>query len=820
MSRNRLEMIYPSTWWHDLWREGLVTGNGYTGANLYGGAKKEILQLGRHDFWYDGSEETLPDVKEAFVRLREKMDRKEYREASWEVVNALNEKNYGSRLESHMPAARIVVEQKAVEGFAAYHRSLDMEKALASAQWTDGGIRMSREVFVSRITDMTVYRIKAENAKGSEDKLEVLISLEPYQNEGEVPTEAVKKIWESAKKETVFEDPHTVFLYLNEETKDSHQKDMEFGAVAKVVFVNGQAEMLGERLKLSGADEIVIEVMLYVNEARDLAWKRLHDELAAQTQPFDALLNESAQEHMRLYHSAELELSGADLGRSNEELLMEAYQGKQSKEMIEKLWNFGRYLFICGTGPDANPFPLYGLWAGRYRPQWCHNMANENLQMVYWHSLCGNLAEYQKAIFRYMNDRMEAFRFNARQLFGIDGIYMTAGTTPGVASPTQVVPVIMNWVGAAGWIAAHYYDYFTYTKDWDYLESELLPYMMGVADFYEQFICFTETSDGEERIRIYPSVSPENTPQNFMPPEGVQMAHPMPTTVNSTIDLSIVKEFFSNMKKIADEMERCGRRSPFDEARIQRWNRILDAIPEFKVNEKGAIKEWQEDEFEDRYDHRHLSHIYPVFPGKEIYPKRNPKQTEAYEKAVKLREIDAQTGWSMSHMAGIYARFRDGKAAMNCLDNMAKSCLTNNFFTLHNDWRGMNISLTMDPAPVQMDANLGYVNAVQEMLLYAAPGYLALLPALEERLYAGRVKNFRYEDGYVDMRWDVDKGEFEAVLRPIRPHKVQIALPDFVSAVSCQGIDERCVVLKDAQVLEVTLDRAELKIAAGRERAD
>lgn len=104
--------------------------------------------------------------------------------------------------------------------------------------------------------------------------------------------------------------------------------------------------------------------------------------------------------------------------------------------------------------------------------------------------------------------------------------------------------------------------------------------------------------------------------------------------------------------------------------------------------------------------------------------------------------------------------------------------------------------------------------------MYAAPGYLALLPALEERLYAGRVKNFRYEDGYVDMKWDVDKGEFEAVLRPIRPHKVQIALPDFVSAVSCRGMDETCVVLKDAQVLEAALDRAELKIAAGREKAD
>lgn len=92
----------------------------------------------------------------------------------------------------------------------------------------------------------------------------------------------------------------------------------------------------------------------------------------------------------------------------------------------------------------------------------------------------------------------------------------------------------------------------------------------------------------------------------------------------------------------------------------------------------------------------------------------------------------------MTHMAGIYARFRDGKAAMNCLDNLAKSCLTNNFFTLHNDWRGMNISLTMDPAPVQMDANLGYVNAVQEMLMYAAPGYLALLPGAGREAVCGQ----------------------------------------------------------------------------------
>ena len=116
---------------------------------------------------------------------------------------------------------------------------------------------------------------------------------------------------------------------------------------------------------------------------------------------------------------------------------------------------------------------------------------------------------------------------------------------------------------------------------------------------------------------------------------------------------------------------------------------------------------------------------------------------------------------------------------MACLDNMARSSLLNNFFTLHNDWRGMNISLNMDPAPVQLDALMGYVNAIQEMILYAAPGYIALLPALEERLFIGEIRNFRYSDGLLSMKWNRWERFFECCITPLRPHKVQVVLPDF-----------------------------------------
>lgn len=816
-----LRMKYPAAWWRDMWREGLPTGNGFTGANLYGGAKREILQLSRHDFWYDGAEEEVPDVREAFVRLREKMERGEYREAGWEIVNALGEKGYGSRLETHIPLARLVVMQDPVRGFRHFERTLDMSRALACQQWEDEEIRMCREVFVSRPRDVAVYRISArpleESTPGGgkaprgegpaagdwRECLRYELRLGEYVNEGQPPTEALKGVWKASRTRVVCEgDAAYLFFSSEREGKSGPEK---FGAVTRVTIGEGRMEISRDILRISGADEILAVTAVWDQGSEESAVEKLQD-----LPGYEELLRESVPLHEALYRSAELSLGGGQGDRPNEDLTAEAFSDRQSVELIEKLWHFGRYLFICGSSPQSNPFPLYGLWGGSHRPQWCHNMANENLQMIYWHSLCGNLAEYNEAVFRYMNDRVPAFRDNGRKLFGIDGIYMTAGTTPGVSSPTQVVPVIINWVGAAGWIAQHYYRYFCYTQNMRYAEETMIPYLDGVAAFYEGFVCFADSEDGGERIRWYPSVSPENTPSNYMPPDGEHMAHPMPTTVNSTIDLAIVKEFFTNLLKLRERFwEERGERI-FSEERVRLWKRILAAIPEFRCNEDGAVREWQEDIFEDRYDHRHLSHIYPVFPGDEVYPTKDPERIPAYERAVKLRKIDAQTGWSMAHMAAVYARFRDGEAAMECLDNLAKSCLLNNFFTLHNDWRGMNISLNMDPAPVQLDAIMGYVNAVQEMILYAAQGYLALLPALEERLYEGHVRNFRYQDGLLEMAWDVKAGVFRGKIIPLRPHTVQIRMPDFAGKPVWSGIPGERVKACAEATWEIRLDTEEV----------
>ncbi len=769
ITRDTIWMKYPSTWWHDLWREGLVSGNGVTGADVYGGVKDETVMLTHSDLWHNGRAEELPDVSDAFRRQRELMDQERFQEASWEVVNALKEKGYGAELQSPFPAADLKLQIEPVCGFSEYVRGIHMDSGEVFAQWKDGGRELVSQLFVSRAHGAAVKRIVS-----GESDLSVRLWLEPHKNCGSGGLERWgKHILDS--KELQTEPPYMMYTAVNDDGK-------LYGVCAKLYIADGEMHKDGNYVCVKNSREILILIKVFAGA--DTARKSeilqgILGELDRLPCEYGVLLDAHRQIHEGWYRSAGLSLEYEGENHSNEELLMEAYQGKQSLELIEKLWKYGRYLFISGTDEKGKPFPMYGLWAGDYRLMWAHNMANENIQMIYWHTYAGNLLPFQKAFYQYYDEKIPAFQENARKLFGMRGIYMTAGTTPGVSAPNQVVPVIMNWVGAAGWIAQHYYQYYRYTGDMEYLREKLLPFLLEAAAFYEDFAEYYP--DGS--IHFYPSVSPENTPGNFMPPKHVHMAHPMPTTVNSTIDLAILKEFFTNMCRIAEE-------ASISEERITIWKNIVSSIPKYQTNSQGAVREWQDERFEERYDHRHLSHIYPVFPGKEVNSLHEKELLPAFERAVELREIDAQTGWSMAHMAAIYARLEKGERALECLDHMAQSSLINNFFTLHNDWRGMNISLNMESAPVQLDAVMGYVNAVQEMLLYSSEDLVKLLPALPDRMSKGSLCNFRYENGLVDMSWDLEAGTFRASLRAIRAHTVWLQLPKY--AADCELEKKHC----------------------------
>jgi alpha-L-fucosidase 2 len=280
-----------------------------------------------------------------------------------------------------------------------------------------------------------------------------------------------------------------------------------------------------------------------------------------------------------------------------------------------------------------------------------------------------------------------------------------------------------------------------------------------------------------------PSVSPENTPRNLNDPSVQQLGHPNATTKNATMDFAIIKELFTNLISIS-------KKTGLFADRVPGWQEVLTRIPAYQINKDGAVKEWMADDLEDNYYHRHLSHLYPVFPGREVTAENNSALLSAFQRAVEKRVLGAQTGWSFVYMACMYARFAEGDKAISCLDNMSRSCLTNSFFTLHNDWRNMGLTLDIKGwTPVQLDAIMGLANALQEMLLFVSEERLKLLPACPARFSKGSVDRLRFHTGEISFQWDWARGKLQGTMTSRRATDLIIQLPPEFKAVIFRSPD-------------------------------
>ena len=232
--------------------------------------------------------------------------------------------------------------------------------------------------------------------------------------------------------------------------------------------------------------------------------------------------------------------------------------------------------------------------------------------------------------------------------------------------------------------------------------------------------------------------------------------------MNATMDVAVCREVLGNL---CDACELLG----IEREGIERWRGMLSRLPKYTINNDGAIMEWLHADFTDNYHHRHQSHIYPLFPGMEITEETSPELYDACRVAVEKRLViglTSQTGWSMAHMANIYARLGMGDRALECLELLSRSSLGPNLFTYHNDWRDMGLTLTWDNnPPFQIDANFGITAAVLEMLVFSKPGLIKLLPALPDAWPAGSVSGLRCRGGVTaGIEWDRAKGTFTATL--------------------------------------------------------
>lgn len=733
--KKRLFLKYPASWWGAKWREALPSGNGPIGAAVYGAVHDETVLLTHENLWHEVRTLEMPDVSAKLPKVRELLLGGDARAASRVLADEFERLGYSPSIGSPLPLGDLKIRMPVREGFSKYRRMLDMETGEVTVCWEDGGTAFTRKLFVSRTDDMVVMEIRSCGGP-----LTVDVTLDLHDR-----TDARSWKQADAPLPTALEVRAGDTGMIRYAARNDDGTD--FGAVARVIPNGGTLAANSGRLHVTDTECVLVLLKLFVKEDRQSAWARLKDELVGTAADYGDLLAPHAAEHGELFKRVQLDLGGpkADHQLSNEELLLEAYQGEAPTALVEKMWAYGRYLLISSSRSGGQPCPLQGHWSGEYRGFWAFNMANENLQMIYWQALPGHLAETMLPVFDYFDRMLEDFRENARKLYGCRGIYIPAVTTPPSGLLKTIMPHIIHWTGAAAWIGQHYYDYFVHTGDEKFLRERALPFLRETALFYEDFLTV-----GEDGFFIsVPSNSPENTPGNYWDGDGMGAA--MDTTINATMDFALVKEVLTHL------IEGTGLTGQFSDER-KKWEKMLTRIPPYQINEDGAVKEWMHPFFTDNYHHRHHSHIYPVFPGQEVTRESDPKLFQAFEIAIRRRlgiGLGEQTGWSLAHMAHVFAQIQDGEQALKCLDLLSRSCVKNNFYTTHNDWRGMGIGVEMEWAPSQIDANMGWTSAVQQMLMLSVPGSISILPAVPGKWKSGSVKGLMARGGVeVSIEWD------------------------------------------------------------------
>ena len=734
MNRNILELKRPASVDRNIWKTGLPIGNGITGALIPGAISEEQIIVTRHDLWHARKNYSeVPDVSSDFAEMRVLIDDGNYQSACKYLTNALSKKGFPSFAEpTPFPLGAIILNY-VQDGifFKHYRRGVNMQKGFSYVKWEDDFGSHLRRSFVSREDGILYINITSEKS------CTYSLDFDAYDNFDSASKQERESRQSNLKK--AFSD-NSLFYSANTDGQD-------FGVHILVeINDNGRSESNGSEIKITSSD-FTIKLLSFAKV--DVGTNAF-----ASSPDFDQALIAHSALHSAIYDGVSIELAADDdkhLALSNEELLDEAYEDTASVALYEKLWRFGRYLFISSYSKESNPFPLYGLWAGAYNLPWNCHVCNENVEMIYWHVLSGGLAESLKNLIDYYFEKLPDCKINAQRLFGCRGIYVPVYTTPetmdgrNLTPPTPTVPITLNWISGAGWLSLHFYQYFIYTKDAETLNSKIIPFMVEAARFYRDYIRYGENRE----MRIYPSVSPENIP----------IGHPGHETENATMDFAIMKGLFSHLFELLSLPEST---CEVDSSELEAWKEIESNIPPYMTNDDGSAKEWMHKDLIDNHDHRHFSHIFPLFPGDEISLASHKELLSPFRKAAELRLIKSQSGWSFAHLASIRAKLGQGDKALSSLATMAKSCLLDNFFTLHNDWRHMGASMVIDfMTPIQLDALMGSVNVIQDMIFQYGNNSLIILPALPAQFEHVSARGLRFPDGTVSVHLENGAVEVE-----------------------------------------------------------
>jgi alpha-L-fucosidase 2 len=746
------------------WEEAIPTGNGPLGALVFGHVAQDWVVLNHHRCWLEKPRTELPNLAPQLTEVRRLQAEGRWAEAAGVFPAALRAADYRCETADYHPLGEIWIRHHDIGVTRDYRSSLNPETGEVAVTWTMHERRHERRLFVSRADDVVVLTVDGW-APGA---LQMACRLRPHRTEGVTdygsgrrPRPETPPILWDARKGSGWH------AHIGR-----YEDGREFGAVLQSIPLGGGSTYDddywgGAWTGVRGARSALVLVKCWYDELASAAVPRLLAEMAALPADYAALLQRHRERHEPLINAFSFDLGAdeADRSKPNNVLLQDAFAGTVSNALVERMVAYQRHLLVSSAREDCWPANLQGRWNGDYAPAWASDYHNDiNVQMTYWPAPQTGLAHLVEPLADYFFQFLDDYRANARQLFGCRGIFLpiSMGTHGQVRHGDFV-----QWTAGAGWMAQHWWEHWLVTGDRGFLRTRTLPWLQETAAFYLDFV---EVRDGIAHFS--PSISPENSPAG----------KPM-TVADATMDVTVCREVLSNL---LEALRVLGQADPEE----NRYRQLLDALPNYQTNDEGGLREWMHPDLPDMQAHRHMSHLYGLFPGWEINPEDMAETYARAVRALELRqtELGSMAGWSFSFMANLWARSGQGERAIENLNMLLRACTTPNLLTWHNDWRAQGLSMYWGQGaqpPFQIEAGMGFVSAVCEMLVRSRPGFLHALPALPRAWPQGSVKGVTTRCGVeVDLSWSEGGQVVSLELVSRISQQITLRLPEHFSPAS------------------------------------